>query len=92
MVKTLLDRVVVKPVRPDQKGAILLPKQRREYDLILGDVIDVGPDVTNCSVGDRVLYDRTKSQDVSHLGARHCEVLRQTDVCAKIGGSDEKRN
>ena len=83
-IETLLDRVVLKPYQPPKQGKILLAARHKQDDVILGTVVSIGPDVVDIKVGDRVLYDRTKSQDVYHEGARGCEVLRQEDVCAKV--------
>lgn len=66
------------------KGIILSSHHHKHYDIVEGTIVEVGPDVKMFKVGQKVLYDRSKSQDVSLIGKRHCEILREEDVCAEI--------
>ena len=85
-VKTHLrfDRVIVQAKPAEGKGIILSSHHHKHYDIVEGTIVEVGPDVRHVRVGQKVFYDRSKSQDVSLIGKRHCEILREEDVCAKI--------
>ena len=86
-VNVLLDRVVVKPdkVMPKAGSGLVLPMSLRPDSKIqAGTIVQIGEKVDDFKVGERVLYERDKSQDLEHRGALGCEVLRREDICAKL--------
>lgn len=86
-VRVLLDRVVIRPDKAPQKTGfgIVLPASARKVDKIqTGTVVQCGESVRDVAPGDRVYYYHERSQDLEHVGALGCVILREEDLCAKI--------
>lgn len=77
-----MDRVIVIPTPAKGKGILLSSHHHKHYDVVEGTVVEAGPDASEFSPGHIVLYDRSKSQDLSHR--RGCEIIRKEDICARI--------
>ncbi len=91
--KPLADRVVVKPIEPEEAkhGAIIIPDTAKEKPQE-GEVIAVGPGKASDSgeksdmevkVGDKVLYGKYSGTEVTVDGEEYL-IMRESDILAII--------
>jgi len=91
--KPLADRVVVKPIEPEEvkHGAIIIPDTAKEKPQE-GEVIAVGPGKASDSeektsmevkVGDRVLYGKYSGTEITVDGEEYL-IMRESDILAII--------
>ncbi len=92
-IKPLGDRVVVRPIKAEEKTAsgILIPEIAREKSL-KGEVIAVGPGALNkngerrapdIKVGDKVLFERYAGSKVE-LGGEEYLILREEEILGRV--------
>lgn len=85
MIQTILDRVLLKRLTPDERsiGGILLPEQASNNVNVEYAVLSIGPDVTGVAVKDTVLIDRGRCLDV-FVGEDRFKLAQERDILAKI--------
>lgn len=85
MIQTILDRVLLKRLTPEERsvGGIFLPEQKSNDVNVHYAVISVGPDVTGVKTGDTVLIDRGRCLDV-FVGEDRFKLAQERDILAKI--------
>lgn len=85
MIQTILDRVLLKRLTPDERsiGGILLPEQASNNVNVHYAVLSVGPDVTAVKANDTVLIDRGRCLDV-FVGEERFKLAQERDILAKI--------
>ena len=92
-VKPLADRVIIRPLEPEQKtaGGIIIPDNAKEKPQ-QGEVVAVGPGKVadsgqkiemSLKNGDKVLYGKYSGTEVSIEGADFL-IMRESDVLAVI--------
>jgi chaperonin GroES len=92
-IKPLGDRVVVRPIKAEEKTAsgILIPETAREKSL-KGEVIAVGPGALtkkgerrppDIKVGDKVLFERYAGSKVE-LGGEELLILREEEILGRV--------
>ena len=92
-IKPLADRVIVKPVDPEEKkqGGIIIPDTAKEKPQE-GEVVAVGPGKVNeagnpvameVKKGDKVLYGKYSGTDVTVDGEDYL-IMRESDILAII--------
>ena len=92
-VKPLADRVIVKPIDPEEKkqGSIIIPDTAKEKPQE-GEVVAVGPGKVNDSgskvelevkKGDKVLYGKYSGTEVTIDGVEYL-IMRESDILAII--------
>lgn len=92
-VKPLADRVLVKPIDPEEKhqGGIIIPDTAKEKPQE-GEIIAVGPGKVNDSgnkvemevkKGDRVLYGKYSGTEVTIDGDEYL-IMRESDILAIV--------
>ena len=91
--KPLADRVVVRPVEPEEKtkGGIILPDTAKEKPVI-GEIVAVGPGKVSedgkkiameVKVGDKVLYGKYSGTEVTVEGEDYL-IMREADIFAIV--------
>lgn len=85
MIQTILDRVLLKRLTPEERsiGGIFLPEQKRNDANVHYTVLSVGPEVTGIKAGDTVLIDRGRCLDV-FSGQDRFKLAQERDILAKI--------
>lgn len=85
-VQPLDERVLVKPIEPEEKvGSIIIPDTAKEKPMT-GEVIAVGTDEELkklLKVGDKVIFGKYAGEEIKINGEKHLIVKRE-DVLAKI--------
>ncbi|RMF57565.1 MAG: co-chaperone GroES [Calditrichaeota bacterium] len=92
-VKPLADRVIVKPIDPEEKkqGGIIIPDTAKEKPQE-GEVVAIGPGKINeagnkvpmeVKKGDRVLYGKYSGTEVTIDGEEYL-IMRESDILAII--------
>ena len=84
-IKPLGGRIVVKPVKQDEKtgGGIYLPETANKEKPQRGDVIAVGPDFKGVKKGDKVLFAKYGGTEIEIEDEEYL-VLSEDDVLAGI--------
>ena len=88
-IKPLGDRVVIKPVEPEErtKGGIILPDTAKEKPVV-GEVVAAGPGrksddgktiVLEVKVGDKVLYGKYSGTEVT-VDSQELLIMRESDI------------
>jgi chaperonin GroES len=92
-IKPLGDRVVIKPVEPEErtKGGIILPDTAKEKPVV-GEVVAAGPGrksddgktiTLEVKVGDKVLYGKYSGTEVT-VDSQELLIMRESDIFAIV--------
>ena len=92
-IKPLGDRVVIKPVEPEErtKGGIILPDTAKEKPVV-GEVVAAGPGrkgddgktiTLEVKVGDKVLYGKYSGTEVT-VDSQELLIMRESDIFAVV--------
>jgi chaperonin GroES len=86
-IEPLSDRLLVRPDEPEQKttSGILIPPTSQQ-DSQQGTVLAVGPECSNLSVGEIIIYSRYGTTKIKVDGVELL-ILRVADVLARVGES-----
>jgi co-chaperonin GroES (HSP10) len=92
----IMTRVIVKQMKVDKVGSIVIPKTNQGVQPTEGMVLATGPDVTEVEPGDIVFYGRYAGAVVERglLDKHEFQMMEECDIIAKVkpnGGSNGKK-
>jgi chaperonin GroES len=85
LVTPLFDNLLIKPMKPEEKSSsgIILPDVVDKEKPQIGEVMEIGKEVTEVKVGDKVMYKKWGGQDIK-LDNEEFIIAVQKDILAII--------